>query len=73
MLQRLIVREGQTEEAARREFDTALGVSAWRTPGHRVVVPVAVEPRDPAAPDWWHGDDDASNSFLASMGVTLDA
>lgn len=72
MLQRLIVREGQTEEAARGQFDADLGVSAWRTPGHRAALAATAAPRDPAAPPWWHGDNDASSTFLESMGVTLD-
>ena len=33
MLQRLIVRDGQTEEQARARFDADLGVSAWALPG----------------------------------------
>ncbi len=69
MLQRLIVREGQTEEQARRKFDADLGVSAWALPGRDRR---EIEPQpDTGAPWWWHGDEDASQSFLASMGVTL--
>ena len=69
MLQRLIVHDGQTEEQARARFDADLGVSAWALPGRerREAEPV----QDPGAPWWWHGSEDASQSFLASMGVTL--
>lgn len=69
MLQRLIVHEGQTEEQARARFDADLGVSAWALPGRkrREADPV----QDPGAPYWWHGAEDASQGFLASMGVTL--
>lgn len=69
MLQRLPVREGQTADDARRVFDGQLGVSGWATPGRE---PRPVETRDPGAPWWWHGAEDASQGFLASMGVVLD-
>jgi hypothetical protein len=69
MLQRLIVHDGQTEEQARARFDADLGVSAWALPGHDRR---EHEPQpDDGAPWWWHGNEDASQSFLASMGVTL--
>jgi hypothetical protein len=69
MLQRLIVREGQTEEQARARFDADLGVTAWALPGRerREHQP---QP-DTGAPWWWTGAEDASQGFLASMGVTL--
>jgi hypothetical protein len=69
MLQRLIVREGQTEAQARARFDADLGVSAWALPGreHRDIEP---QP-DTGAPWWWVDAEDASQTFLASMGVTL--
>ena len=69
MLQRLIVRDGQTEEQARAKFDADLGVSAWALPGRDRREPEPVQ--DPGAPWWWHGAEDASQGFLASMGVTL--
>jgi hypothetical protein len=69
MLQRLNVREGQTEEQARTRFDADLGTSAWALPG-RERREMEQKPDD-GAPYWWHGDEDASQSFLASMGVTL--
>jgi hypothetical protein len=69
MLQRLIVRDGQTEEQARARFDADLGVSAWALPGRERR---EVEQRpDDGAPWWWHGAEDASQSFLTSMGVSL--
>ncbi len=69
MLQRLIIHDGQTGEQARARFDADLGVSAWALPGHdrREADPA----QDPGAPYWWHGAEDASQSFLTSMGVTL--
>ncbi|MFJ8538185.1 hypothetical protein [Streptomyces sp. NPDC093591] len=69
MLQRLIVHDGQTEEQARARFDADLGVSAWALPGRERR---AMEQKaEPGAPWWWHGPEDASQSFLASMGVSL--
>jgi hypothetical protein len=68
MTQRLTIREGQTAEAARRQFDGQLGVSAWATPSQPMSEP---EPRDVGAPWWWEGAEEASDSFLTSMGVTL--
>lgn len=69
MLQRLIVHDGQSEEQARAKFDADLGVSAWATPG-RERRPVQQTPDD-GAPWWWTGAEDASQSFLAAMGVSL--
>lgn len=68
MLQRLVIRQGQTEEQARARFDADLGVSAWARPGRARREVQVVENN---APYWWHGAEDASQSFLASMGVTL--
>lgn len=69
MLQRLVVHDGQTEEQARTRFDADLGVSAWARPGHERRQPEPVP--NPGAPYWWHGAEDASQGFLAAMGVTL--
>lgn len=69
MLQRLNVRDGQSAEDARKAFDAQLGVSGWATPGRAMREP---EPREPGAPWWWHGSEDASQGFLQAMGVTLD-
>lgn len=68
MLKRLAVRDGQSPEGARKAFDLRLGVAAWTVPGR---APAEAEPVDPRAPWWWTGSEDASQSFLASMGVNL--
>lgn len=55
-------------ERARRELDRALDVDLWRVPG----VPLRAPRRDVEgrrAPAWWHGDEDASQSFLHAVGV----
>lgn len=62
------MRTGQSAEDARRAFDGNFGVSGWGTPLQEVrTVPL----RDPGAPWWWQGEEEASGSFLASMGVQL--
>lgn len=71
MIQRLDVDEekGQKPEDARREFDGKLGVAVWRMPGAPERL---VEEKDPGAPWWWTGDEEASQGFLQQVGVTLD-
>jgi hypothetical protein len=51
----------------RAELDRQLDVAAWCVPGVRPRV--VREPLPPDAPAWWHGDEDASQSFLAAAGV----
>lgn len=68
MLDRLSPREGQTMDAARRAFDVMLGVSAWGLPGRESR---EAPHRDPRAPWWWESSEEASDSFLKSMGVSL--
>lgn len=60
-------RDEKQPERPRHDFDTALSVRDWNVPGgarRRVVVE--------GAPSWWDGDEDASQQFLASMGVMID-
>ncbi len=68
MINHLDVKENEDPEAVRRSFDRAMLVAQWRTPyrgdGGRDDI-------EPGAPDWWAGEDDASASFLSSMGVNL--
>lgn len=68
MIQRLPVRENETPDRARKRFDGQLGVRNWATPSTEAKEPA---PRDPKAPWWWEGAEDASQTFLKSMGVTL--
>lgn len=55
-------------EQAKKVFDGMLGVSGWATlsRGHR-----PTEIRDPRLPWWWEDENEASDSFLNSMGVSL--
>lgn len=68
MTQRLRVREGQSAQDARKVLDSMLSVAGWAVPGSE---PVQVAPRDPKAPWWWVDEEDASQSFLAAVGVSL--
>lgn len=68
MVQRLGVRENEKPDTARKRFDGQLGVRNWTTPSTETKEP---EPRDPKAPWWWDGPEDASQTFLKSMGVNL--
>lgn len=50
----------------RGEVDGALQVTEWPVPG----VPRLNDPNVPeGAPAWWHGDEDASQSFFKAMGI----
>jgi hypothetical protein len=68
MVQRLSDRPNEQPGTARKRFDGELDVRAWTAPS---TDPATVQPRDPKAPWWWDGAEDASQSFLNSMGVTL--
>lgn len=68
MSQRTESREGEPEEAAQQRLDADLEVRLWRSPWQDAPEPVEVEE---GAPWWWHGDEDASQQFLAAQGVVL--
>lgn len=70
MCERLDVKENEDPETVRRRFDNDMGVRRWRvSPEH--VDKYAGAPVDEAAPSWWEGDEEASDSFLEAMGVRL--
>lgn len=60
--------EREKEEDVHRRLDRDLGVARWGTP---VRAYEDLPAGEPGAPSWWHGDEDASQSFLSSQGVTL--
>jgi hypothetical protein len=68
MTKRVRIRDGQSAEDARKSLDAMLSVAGWTVPGRE---PVQVARRDPRAPYWWYGSEDASETFLTSMGVNL--
>lgn len=51
----------------RAELVDALDVASWSSPLSAGVVRTVTE-----GPAWWHGDEDASQSFLGAMGVVLE-
>lgn len=68
MSRRTESREGEPEDAAQQRLDSELEVRLWWAPGQEAPEPVEVEA---GAPYWWHGDEDASQAFLAAQGVVL--
>ena len=75
MVQRL---DGSEEEGenVRAKLDRAVDVASWQTPLTRTHTPasrtVDIDGEEFVAPSWWRGDEEASQSFLASMGVVLE-
>jgi len=55
----------------RAELDSSLDVASWATP--LTTFKSRQIAREPGAPSWWHGEEEASESFLRAMGVNLDA
>lgn len=68
MCQRVESGENEPADAAYQRLDAELEVRLWRSPGQAPPEPVELEE---GAPWWWHGDEDASQAFLASQGVVL--
>lgn len=64
-VEHLPIPEGKGKDP-RKELDTALGVSGWPVPGQ---VRPARKTGPAGAPSWWHGEEEASQSFLRAMGV----
>lgn len=75
MLERLDYQQEGTPESmkltpaqVRQGFDNELLVRTWRVPG---MVEAPVDTRPAGAPAWWDSDEEASDTFLAAMGVKL--
>ncbi len=49
----------------RQDFERIMQVAEWQLPGGEYVP----AQREEGAPSWWYGDEDASQSFLQSVGV----
>jgi hypothetical protein len=65
MLQRLDVGENENPAEVRLQFDRDLSVLRWQVPGGgNKYAEVEIEE---GAPSWWAGDEEASQSALASM------
>lgn len=65
MLQRIPEHDGKRNYRA--ELEQAFGVPLWASPLSRKVPQIPVE-----GPWWWLGEEEATDSFLSSMGVHLD-
>lgn len=64
------LRHDETDPAGpRRQLDQSLDVAHWTVPGGGITTRQRLRARHPGAPDWWYGDEDASQTFLTSMGV----
>ncbi len=55
----------------RKELDSKLGIINWQNPWE-VKSKVTKKALPSNAPSWWGGDLEASQSFIAAMGVRLD-
>lgn len=53
----------------RRQLDESLQVAEWSVPGHLKTFRQRMRERNPGAPSWWYGDEEASQSFMSSMGA----
>jgi hypothetical protein len=74
MIERLNPEGEETLDHAKRKLDDLFEVSAWHSPLTPQVVQrkvTAIDVPGGKPPAWWHGDEDASQSFLQSMGVNL--
>lgn len=70
MCERLNGGEDEDPEITRKKFDVDMGVKRWRITAADED-PYADAVVDEAAPWWWEGDEEASDSFLEAMGVNL--
>jgi hypothetical protein len=58
-----MTRDAKTRQEEVIALDARWAVAEWRVPG-QVVRPSVV-----GAPVWWHGAEDASQSFFQAMGI----
>lgn len=67
MLQRLNAHDERTNPDPRGDLDRWLETGLWPTPG--VTRTHYDEPVEDGAPAWWHGDEEASQTFFKAMGI----
>lgn len=71
MLQRLDYdQKDKTAKQVRKEFDNELQTGVWRI-SYDLESKRDAAGVEASAPWWWEGDEEASSSFLTSMGVDL--
>jgi hypothetical protein len=68
MVQRLGYPDEKDNPDPRGDLDRWLEIGSWPTPAMRRTS-YDDEQREPGAPDWWHGDEEASQTFFKSMGI----
>lgn len=68
MIENLPIPTKEGSRDYRSELDESLRIGDWATPG-RVV---SYQRRESGAPSWWTNDEEASQSFLQSMGIVLE-
>lgn len=66
MLDSLPIRTKETEPNRRAELNSQLRVGDWAAPGQ------VVSPQRRGVPSWWTSEEEASDSFLKSMGIKLE-
>lgn len=71
MCQRLEADDDQKIEDVVKRLDEELAVRFWGIPGGSRIEEAVIPEREPGAPDWWYGEEDASASFLKAQGVVL--
>lgn len=67
MIQRLQMTDEKDNPDPRGDLDRWLETGLWRALG--VQARYQEVEREPGAPDWWHGDEEASQSFFRSMDI----
>jgi hypothetical protein len=67
MVQRLPWPDEKSNPDPRGDLDRWLDVHLWKTPTTRHTYDDTNAPV--GAPAWWHGDEEATDSFLRGMGV----
>lgn len=69
MVKALPQRESEEDVDHRANLDRDLDVANWSTGDHPRRRPRRSADIPDAAPDWWVGDEEASQSFLRAAGV----
>jgi hypothetical protein len=74
LLERLNPEEGESLDSAKRKLDDVFEVATWNSPFKLQTVQrevTAIDVPEGKPPAWWHGDEEASQGFLRTMGVNL--
>jgi hypothetical protein len=71
MLQRIDYEDKEDPNPRATKLDIPLKVSKWKMPGSHIYKKSSESTggTDSNIPDWWSGDEDASQSFLNAMNI----